>query len=347
MGDFKVLNSKYGVKQDGSMKQVEFSPAQIQERYGQPINPEGENKAIGTLDGLLSSLGGFQDQNSMPMGGMGGKNNSGLPISPSDRYNKTLYDGVGGPGNLNLYGRTSRDISAEDKATLAVEGSVSLAEAAGLSDSFITSLKSDTELLAFYIGAMTYGGYTLGDIVADMVRRQKVSDGDTNLDSIAIISPTLNKTAYAQTTEGSTGAKTVTGLVPSTSLLSAGTSFDTLSKTTIYNMPDSLFNEMTGTETLTTDANGNLSVSDADQYQSNYYDIISDLATATTEQERLIAKANLDTLTKQIYDTYGVTLSNNVTTAWSQLESLKDADNARGIEGSGMEEETTDSYLIS
>lgn len=54
--DFTPLQGTKGVKDDGSMDDIEFSPAELQNRYGQPENPEAENKAMNILDGVLGQV---------------------------------------------------------------------------------------------------------------------------------------------------------------------------------------------------------------------------------------------------------------------------------------------------
>ena len=53
---FKPLKANQGVKEDGSMDKIDFSPAQIQSRYGKPSNPTAENKSLSILDGFLGHL---------------------------------------------------------------------------------------------------------------------------------------------------------------------------------------------------------------------------------------------------------------------------------------------------
>jgi len=53
---FKPLQGIKGVNEDGSMDKIDFSPAQIQKRYGKAQDPEKENKAVLMLDGVLGKL---------------------------------------------------------------------------------------------------------------------------------------------------------------------------------------------------------------------------------------------------------------------------------------------------
>ena len=53
---FKPLQGTQGVKEDGSMDDIEFSHGQIQNRYGQQSDPAAENRSLSMLDGILGKL---------------------------------------------------------------------------------------------------------------------------------------------------------------------------------------------------------------------------------------------------------------------------------------------------
>lgn len=53
---FKPLNGKQGVNADGSMDDIEFSPAQVQRRYGKQPDETAENKALSMLDGVMGNI---------------------------------------------------------------------------------------------------------------------------------------------------------------------------------------------------------------------------------------------------------------------------------------------------
>ena len=55
---FKPLQSTQGVNDDGSMDPIEFSPAQLQKRYGKQSDPIAENKSLSMLDGVFGTMGG-------------------------------------------------------------------------------------------------------------------------------------------------------------------------------------------------------------------------------------------------------------------------------------------------
>lgn len=53
---FTPLQGTKGVKHDGTMDKIEFSPAQLQRRYGKKSDPAAENKSLSMLDGIFSSF---------------------------------------------------------------------------------------------------------------------------------------------------------------------------------------------------------------------------------------------------------------------------------------------------
>lgn len=59
---FKMMGSAQGVRGDGSMDNIEFSPSQLAKRYGQPSDPEGENKVLAMLDGFFGQLKNTTEQ---------------------------------------------------------------------------------------------------------------------------------------------------------------------------------------------------------------------------------------------------------------------------------------------
>lgn len=53
---FTPLKGDQGVSSDGAIGDVEFSPSQLQNRYGQQQNPDAESKSLSMLDGVLSGI---------------------------------------------------------------------------------------------------------------------------------------------------------------------------------------------------------------------------------------------------------------------------------------------------
>ena len=399
---YKVLDSSYGINPDGSMKDVSFSPSQLQDRYGQPLNEPGEQKSVQIMDQLLGSMGNSSlPPDQIPLGASEGAGVAtlpgGVPVSPADipagpaavpeqpimapqgpignagrggpasgtvinQYSRPEYQGAGGVGSGTVYNQYSRypynrdgkggslnyynvgqsgaNTSRENEALAETKGIATAASGNALTSAYVTKIKSDPELLAYYVSALTYGSYTIEDVVNDMVRRQKAEAGDASMNSFSTISPNIAKTDYIATEAGKKAETLSTSLVPPSSMMSIG-SYDTLKGYTIYNMPDNFYKELVPTLDVTDPA----FVSSVNDVKSAYYDIMSDIATAETDQTRSIAQNNLQTLIDQVKSDYGFTLSSNANTAWSQLNSIDTSASTRGIQGSGMENEDVDKYL--
>ena len=108
--DFTILGPEYSIKEDGTSKPLDFSPKQLSNRYGKPIDENAENKGAEVLDGFLEKLKENEAKTSIPA-------------------------------------------------------------------SFLDKLKQNEQLMAFYISAAVYGGYTLSDIFEDISRRYKDENG--------------------------------------------------------------------------------------------------------------------------------------------------------------------------
>lgn len=65
LAGFKPLKGDMGVQQDGSMKKIPFTEAQLQNRYGKPQDTAAENRALSMIDGLMGKMGG-QSQGMQP-----------------------------------------------------------------------------------------------------------------------------------------------------------------------------------------------------------------------------------------------------------------------------------------
>lgn len=70
LADFHMMKNDFGVKDDGKMRKLDYSPAMISRRYGKPVDEAGENKAVLALDGLLKGL---------TSGGVGSPPQGGVP----------------------------------------------------------------------------------------------------------------------------------------------------------------------------------------------------------------------------------------------------------------------------
>ena len=56
LAGFTPLQGNKGVKDDGSMDKIDFSPAELQNKYGKPEDLAGENKSLSILDGIFNNM---------------------------------------------------------------------------------------------------------------------------------------------------------------------------------------------------------------------------------------------------------------------------------------------------
>lgn len=53
---FNILSPEYAIKEDGTAKKLHFSPHQLKQRYGKPIDANAEGLAAEAIDGFLNLL---------------------------------------------------------------------------------------------------------------------------------------------------------------------------------------------------------------------------------------------------------------------------------------------------
>jgi hypothetical protein len=53
---FNILSPDYSIKEDGTSKKLQFSPHQLKQRYGKPIDMNSEGLATEVVDGLIEHL---------------------------------------------------------------------------------------------------------------------------------------------------------------------------------------------------------------------------------------------------------------------------------------------------
>lgn len=475
LGDFHILGSDYGVGPDGSMKDVPFSPSQIQSRYGKPINEDGENRAVTALDSLVAGLGAQPPQGdpmaqmeaSQPpeMGenapevaeGAGGPgtvstDTTGMIYAKPDGQGGPGYDGKGGPGpdvtvplapgstdtanvrklqqwlvkmgymsqadmdtgpgiygprttaavtkfknivggeiddnspgsfttdtiswintatrmglltdngiqtnggntagstgavsNSSRYGKADNQV-IDDFTSTQIKSNAAIGQTnakGSLNPSFVQTLISDPTQMAFYINAMAYGGYSMGDIYKDMYRKQQAAS-NPSLANVAFISPTQDRTTYLATPEGQQANNIALTILPATDQMR--TTNPAMFQYDVYNMPDSALG--IGSSPLMTPGSPEWQTA-LDGIKADYYDTLTALATAQTDQEHSKALYDYNQVVADAEMKLGISLSDNATTAWKQLDGLEgmSGDNAfgkRGIQGSGMQAESVDDTL--
>lgn len=458
---FKMMNMDYGIRDDGSMRALDYAPASIAKRYGQASNPDAENKAVLALDGMLKQIGKQQPvQQSAPQdaqqGGMGGPGwadgqggpgdpppanlsnmGPGMPnnvedvkklqqwlmdqgllkisaptgyygdltraamaawqkqngmnvdssqsgfygpqtrtkmqavssgsgtqtgtqsggtpagtqtdVTNTDTGSSTSTTGGSSTGTTGdttttkkyMYDSANRDSTLEQNAYMGVYGMLNAPQnntASGISKAEIDKINANPELLAMYVGALAYGGYTLGDVYKDMKRREMIDNGDRSVESMVIISPTVSRTDYAATPEGqaATSNPVFKDLNPA-----FGNIDPSIFNLPIFNVDDKLFQQLVPIM----DPNSPEFKAEKDKIQSTLYDIMQLQINAKTEEEKAAADWEYRQFTETLQKTYGIQLANDATAAWAQIENLGKNYTAQGIGNSGIEAGAVDDYL--
>lgn len=227
----------------------------------------------------------------------------------------------------------------ESTSAMLIDGFIESLESmdTGIPNNFLNSLKNNTSQLAFYINAMTYGGYSMSDVYKDIKRNSLIEQGYSQYENINPISAKTNKYAYDSTLEGQT-ATNDSMLVPPSSI---GNFDSTLLNLPVYQMPDEAFKTLIPI----LDYNSDEFKNKMGEVETAYYDVLLQQLSASTEREKALADYAYNEFKKQVSENYGIQLSNNATEAWQQLESLKNTFSSRGIYGSGIQSETVDDYL--
>lgn len=240
--------------------------------------------------------------------------------------------------SVPYYGQT-RNADWEGPALQQETWATQAAQDSGLVDpNYLSTITSNPERIAFYVNAIAYGGYTIGDILNDMKRGELISKGDERAKSIKLIDAEMPKSAYQATAEGQRSYREAATVVPTFSL--AGSMNPEILKYGA-NMPDQLFKTLVplldNTSQEFKDAVANV--------KSAFYDLANQQLQATTEQEKAVADYNYNQFKEQIEKQYGIQLSNDAAQAWKQIEEIENNFNTRGIAGSGMQNEAIDDYL--
>lgn len=254
------------------------------------------------------------------------------------------------------YGQQTNQ-TAEQQATQVIDSMFTLAEhnptQSGLDPTALQNLGNDSQLMSKYVSAIAYGGYSPADVYADAKRTILADQGNASAQNEQVISPTMTKTQYGATTQGSVALNDATLKMPQ--------SFGNIAANNlglaIYNTPDSLY--QTPSSFVGTNGSSSalpplagMSASDVDaamakinQVTAAYYDVVQQQLTATTQQESALANYNWTQFKQQAESTLGITLSNDALNAWSQIQSLGSQYAQLNLEGSGLQNESVDDYL--
>ena len=254
------------------------------------------------------------------------------------------------------YGQTTSQ-PLEGASTEFLDQFLSLLEAnpnqSGLDPSFVSTVASNPNELAFYTSALAYGGYTLSDVYKDL-KLQTIKGTDPSLSSAAVISPSMKAADYAKTPEGQQAAS-----LPAVQMPAAFGQLESMNQSglKLFSTPDSLYK--TPAQFIGIDGNtqpldpvegmsqsdvGN-AMSAVNQITAAYYDVVQQKLQASTEQENAVANYNWDQLKNYTQTNLGIQLSDDALQAWNQISGIENQYATQGIEGSGMQQESMDQYL--
>jgi len=239
----------------------------------------------------------------------------------------------------SYYGAKERSAALESQSLQEGKAIGSSAVSSGIVGSnFMKTITNDPSIMAFYVNALTYGGYTMGDILNDMKRRELISQGNTQAKSVILISPTVERSTYQSSAEGQSSVTKASSLIPTFNLqgklnpeiLNYG-----------VNIPDELFKQI-----VPISDNTSQEFKDAvEKLKSTYVDVMNAKLQATTEQQKSVADYNYQLFKDQINKKYGIILSDDATKAWSQIENIEGTFSTRGLSNTGMEKEAIDDSL--
>ncbi len=242
------------------------------------------------------------------------------------------------------YGTTSRNQGLEQEArselgTTQAPGEFQAAANSGIiNPGYINSVLNDPGKVAFYVNALAYGGYTLGDVLNDLKRGEMASNGDKTAQGMVLIDPEQTRSQYGNTAQGSAAYTQAQTYIPTSSLTGQ---LDPNILKYGANIPPQLFQQLVPIM----DPSSKAFQDAVSQVQHQFYDLTSAQLNATTAQDKAIADNNYNTWVKNISQQYGIVLSNNATQAWQQINSMNEAYGQRGIEGSGIEQGDQDVYM--
>ncbi|MBU2061259.1 MAG: hypothetical protein KKH44_05330, partial [Bacteroidetes bacterium] len=277
--------------------------------------------------------------------------NAANPLSPTDWLNQQSTNTMDGTQNNNTsttptpttgYGRTN--VSEWDNPFYKnqvgfVEAS---AESAGLiSASFIDTLTGED--VAFYARALGAGGYTTGDILNDIKRREMADPkygNNPEARDLKIIDDMMDRVSYLRTPDGQNSVQTTSTLIPTFNF--QGLLNPEMFKYGVMDMPDEFWEMIVPTLDRESqefkDAVANV--------KSAFYDLTNQQLQADTKEAKVIADKNYADFKEDVEKHYGIALSDDAIKAWAQIEGLKESFSQRGISGSGLESESIDKTLF-
>jgi len=246
-------------------------------------------------------------------------------------------DDVSANGNNNLYGKEKSDPSEEVKVGNLIGTFLTTAKNSGdISQQTFDTITKDSNLMAKYVNATLYGGYSLGDIFRDAKAKELANNGNTQYQNFKAFDNNIPSDEWKNTDEG---MKSTNDPILSASNMSSVDS-------SIFDLP--LFQISTNAfNTLIPpiDINSPEFKAEMENVAAAYYDIMMQKADATTNQQKAAADYSWNLLKENINKKLGINLSDNAQAAWGQLQEILSGAQQRGISGTGLSQEMVDKQL--
>lgn len=309
---------------DKTMRPFESSQA-LAKFYG--MNPQEMGQYINNVDSSIFSQGNA----------LSGFTPLGFEYAIRSDGKAKAYSGDASTLSLR-YGNPNYDENLEMAMTSGLDGFMDiLKNTPGMSASTLSKIGKDQSLMAYYISALAYGGYTLGDIYKDIKRRDLIAKGDKSLEDVLPISPTQGRSQY-QSSSAYQQATNRPELQPPANI--GNLSADTLNLP-LYDVPDEAFKTLVPI----LDPESDEFWEKMDEATSVIYEAQLQMLEAKTDQELQAAQTQWEMNKKYLEKTLGISLSNNALEAWTQIEGYRDQASSQGIYGSGLMNEKIDDYL--
>ncbi len=278
----------------------------------------------------ISNYTGSADQNTQLLNILNQPSNTGSTGNTSGN--------TGNKATTSTYGKTetsSMDTLGKSELQTAETGTQGY-----VNPTFLSNLINNSpDLIAFYTNALAYGGYTVGDVVNDIKRREMVSQGNTQVADLAIIDPNKDRTTYySSDPAGIKAQSSAVSLIPTGKIQgltdTGAMNYGTNAPAGLFDTPSPLLDP---TSQEFKDAVANT--------KSAYYDVLNQQLSASTEQQKAVADYAADKFKTDLERQYGIVLSDDATKAYNQIQNLETTYGQRGLENSGMQNEAVDQSL--
>ena len=241
----------------------------------------------------------------------------------------------------NRYGNTSRNQDREQQMFQAIDGWALNAHnyGIGINQDTVQTVKTSPDILGKYLNALTYGGYTIVDVLRDMKRLQLIKDGESGLQNVKVIDEAMKANEFYSSSAGSAAKSNPLLSLPEHITGLATEDLDQPLYAGI--VPDEIFKILVPPVDWTSPE----AQEEAENIKAAYYDVMMKQYEASTEQEKALADYEWGQFRDEIKKAYNIRLSNDSNEAWGQLEQLTGAFVERNLTNSGLMNEAVDRYL--